>query len=102
MTTFVNRTISENGTVTIDYSFATVVARCSTKSQDTVHYTFELYIPKKNDERAYPVLLNSYYLSLQNEWELLSGIEEAARSALEAYRNCFKRKVEQLNDILAK
>lgn len=101
-TIFATREVADNGTITIYYSFGTVVARRSIKSDNMVSHAFELKVPTKDGKRAHSILLNGYYLSVHDEWLLLSGIEEAARNAIEHYRECFSRKVQELDRVLGK
>lgn len=102
MTNIANRTIAENGTITVDYTFAKVVAKPFVNKYDETRYEFEVSIPEGNCKRAHTITLDNDYMSLQDEWNLLSGIEEAARDAIKHYRDHFKRKIEDLSLILAK
>lgn len=102
MVNIANRTIAEHKIITVDYTFAKVVAKLFVNKYDEIHYKFEVSIPEGNGNRAHTLTLNNDHLSLQDEWNLLSGIEEAARDAISRYRNYLRRKVEDLNLILVK
>lgn len=101
MAHFANRTIAENGTITVDYSFATLTAKPFVNKYDETHYEFKL-TEKSSEKYKSSTTLDNDSLSPHSEWDLLSGVEEAALSTLRSYRDNIRREVDKLTAMLTK
>lgn len=63
-------------------------------------YNIEIAVPATPAKRAHTFKFDGYYLSEVDMWLLLSGIEEAAKNAIDSYLKQLERKVADLNLIL--
>lgn len=86
--------------ITIHYSFGMLTTSRNYNTRHSLPYNIEIEVPATPTRRAHTFKFDGYCLSENDMWLLLSGIEEAAKNAIEAYLRRLQRDVDDLDLIL--
>lgn len=86
--------------ITIHYSFGMLTTSRNYGTRHSHPYNIKIAVPATPTRRAHTFEFDGYCLSENDMWLLLSGIEEAAKNAIEDYLRRLQRNVDDLNLIL--
>lgn len=86
--------------ITINYSFGLLTTSRNYGSRHSHPYNIKITVPASPTKRDHTFTFDGYLLSEVDMWLLLSGIEEAAKNAIDIYLQRLQRDVDDLNLIL--
>lgn len=94
---FAERSVNSNNRVTVKYSFGEISARCLADGDFDDFRLSESYDNAGNPNKRCGIYLDKSYLSECARWQLISGIESAAKYALTRYQDYFRQSVKNLD-----